>query len=78
MIGPAHRGFVRRFENLVDPEGQLDPAERARRGARARRAYMLKLAARSAEIRRKKADPDRNSGPALGAEANANGPTPAG
>jgi hypothetical protein len=58
MVGPAHRGFRARFERLVDPEGTLDPAERAIRADRARRAYMLTLAARSAEARRnKKATP---------------------
>lgn len=55
MVGPAHRGFRRRFENLVDPDGTLDPRERATRADRARRAHMLTLAARSAEVRRKKA-----------------------
>ena len=57
MVGPAHAGFRRRFENLVDPEGQLDPAERSIRADRARRAHMLTLAARSAESRKKKAAP---------------------
>lgn len=57
LVGPAHRGFRHRFERLVDPEGRLDPHERAVRADRARRAHMLALAARSAEARaRKKAD----------------------
>jgi len=55
MVGPAHAGFRRRFENLVDPDRKLDPAERDRRADRARRAYMLTLAAKSAEARRKRA-----------------------
>jgi hypothetical protein len=54
MVGPAHRGFRRRFEKLVDPEGKLDPIERAVRADRARRAYMLSLAAKSAAARRRK------------------------
>lgn len=54
MVGPAHRGFRRRFENLVDPEGRLEPAERERRAERARRAHMLQLAAKSAAVRKKK------------------------
>ncbi len=54
MVGPAHRGFRRRFEKLVDPEGTLDPIERAIRADRARRAYMLSLAAKSAAARRRK------------------------
>jgi hypothetical protein len=52
MVGPAHRGFRARFERLVDPENILDPGERAVRANRARRAYMLTLSARSAEVRR--------------------------
>jgi hypothetical protein len=52
MQSAARRGFRARFERLVDPDGNLDPAERARRADRARRAWMLKLAARSAEVRR--------------------------
>lgn len=52
MVGPAHRGFRARFEKLVDPDGTLDPKERAVRADRARRAHMLALAARSAEARR--------------------------
>jgi hypothetical protein len=54
MVGPAHRGFRARFEREVDPEGTLPPAERAARAERARRAWMLQLAARSAAVRRKK------------------------
>jgi hypothetical protein len=53
MVGPAHAGFRRRFERLVDPEGVLDPFERAVRADRARRAHMLELAERSARARRK-------------------------
>lgn len=55
MVGPAHRAFRARFERLVDPEGLLDPAERSIRADRARRAHMLSLAARSAEVRRARA-----------------------
>lgn len=64
MVGPAHRGFRARFERLVDPDGTLDPQERAVRADRARRAHMLTLAAKSAAARKKKAGPDRDSGPA--------------
>ena len=59
MVGPAHRGFRARFERLVDSEGKLDPIERTIRADRARRAYMLMLATKSAEARRKrKLEPD--------------------
>ena len=49
---PARAGFDKRFERLVDPEGVLDPQERAERVKRARRAHFLELARRSAEVRR--------------------------
>jgi hypothetical protein len=55
MVGPAHRGFRRRFENLVDPERVLPEAERIARADRARRAHMLTLAAKSAAARKKAA-----------------------
>lgn len=53
MVGPAHRGFRTRFENEVDPDRVLSPAERSARADRAQRAHMLRLAARSAEVRKK-------------------------
>lgn len=57
MVGPAHAGFQRRFERLVDPDGRLEPAERALRAERAMRAHMLTLAAKSAAARKKEAGP---------------------
>jgi hypothetical protein len=42
-----------RFERAVDPEGKLDPVERRRRAVHARRAYMAKLALKSAQARAK-------------------------
>jgi hypothetical protein len=62
MVGPAHAGFRRRFENLVDPERVLPEAERQVRADRARRAHMLTLAAKSAAAR-KKAAPGRVTTP---------------
>lgn len=56
MLGPAHRGFQARFERLVDPDGVLDPVERALRADHAKRAHMLSLAAKSAAARMTKAD----------------------
>ena len=49
----ARRAFTDRFEQLVDPEGQLDPAERTRRAGHARRAHYQRLALKSAQARRK-------------------------
>jgi hypothetical protein len=47
----ARRGFMAKFEREVDPLGQLPVEERRRRAASARRAYMLKLALKSAKAR---------------------------
>jgi len=43
--------FLSRFDREVDPLGELDPAERARRSEQAKRAYFLRLAHRSAKVR---------------------------
>jgi hypothetical protein len=45
--------FIDRFEHEVDPDGVLDPAERARRAEHKRKAYFTRLALRSAQSRRK-------------------------
>jgi hypothetical protein len=51
----ARAAFLDRFEREVDPDGVLPAAERARRAAAARKAYFVRLAAKSAEARRRKA-----------------------
>lgn len=40
-----------RFEREVDPDGTLDPAERARRAESAMHAYMARLALKSSRAR---------------------------
>lgn len=50
---PGRMAFMASFEGLVDPDGVLPPAERARRVAHARSAYFAKLAYLSAKARRK-------------------------
>jgi hypothetical protein len=50
---PARDRFLARFEDEVDPEHKLSPAERQRRAEHARRAHMLRLAKRSAQARRR-------------------------
>ena len=50
---PARRAMLDRFERQVDPDGELAPAERARRAEHARKAYFTRLALRSAQARRK-------------------------
>jgi hypothetical protein len=56
--GAARAKFLERFENEVDPERTLDPAERARRAEHARKAYFAGLALKSAQARRKPAAGD--------------------
>jgi hypothetical protein len=41
-----------RFEKQVDPNGELDPAERARRAEHAKKAYFTGLSLKSARRRR--------------------------
>jgi hypothetical protein len=55
--------FLARFERLVDPDGTLPPAERARRAAHARKAYMARLALRSARVRRQRRAAGREAAP---------------
>ncbi len=52
---PATTAFLERFERQVDPDGTLDPAERARRAKHARSAYFKRLALKSAKVRRERA-----------------------
>lgn len=49
---PAREAFDARFEREVDPEGRLSPAERQRRASHARKAYFLRLALKSAQVRK--------------------------
>jgi hypothetical protein len=53
--------FCARFEQQVDPEGMLEPEQRAEMARHARIAYMLRLAERSAAARRRRSttQPDR-------------------
>lgn len=50
---PARKAALERFERQVDPDGTLDPAERAVRAEHARRAYFQRLAQKSAAARRR-------------------------
>jgi hypothetical protein len=50
----THASQVTRFELQVDPDGTLEPAERARRAEQARKAYMSRLAFLSAKARRER------------------------
>lgn len=54
ITASARLAFDGRFEREVDPDGTLDPAERARRAKHARKAHMLRLALKSAKVRRER------------------------
>jgi hypothetical protein len=51
---PARKVFLSRFEREVDPDGVLEPQERARRAEHAKKAYFHRLAAASSVARSKK------------------------
>lgn len=51
---PAPRAYMKRFERDVDPDGTLDPAERARRAEHAMRAHLTRAALKSAQARRRR------------------------
>jgi hypothetical protein len=53
---PARAALVAKFERNVDPDGVLNPAERARRAESARKAHYTRLALLSAQARRAKAE----------------------
>jgi hypothetical protein len=50
---PARKVFLSRFEREVDPEGALEPQERARRAEHAKKAYFTRLALASSKARTK-------------------------
>jgi hypothetical protein len=50
----ARAAFLDRFEREVDPEGKLDPKERARRAEYAKKHYFTKLSEKARAARRKK------------------------
>ncbi|HEY0640477.1 MAG TPA: hypothetical protein VGD67_22840 [Pseudonocardiaceae bacterium] len=52
----ARAALAARFEAEVDPDGTLPAAERAQRAESARRAFMARLALKSAQARRAKRD----------------------
>lgn len=52
---PAREAFMKRFEDQVDPDGTLPPAERRQRAESARKAHYARLALKSAKARRARA-----------------------
>jgi hypothetical protein len=51
LTAAARKAFLDRFEQHVDPDGTLDPAERAIRAEHAKRAYFARLALKSSVAR---------------------------
>ena len=51
----ARQAQLDKFEQQVDPDGVLPPAERATRAEHARKAYFKRLALKSAQARRRRA-----------------------
>lgn len=51
---PARAGLQAKFERQVDPDGVLEPAERAKRAESARKAYFADLTRRSIAARRRR------------------------
>jgi hypothetical protein len=49
---PGRQAMLAKFEQQVDPDGTLPPAERAKRAKNLRRAHMQRLALKSAKTRR--------------------------
>jgi len=49
---PARAGFRAKFEKEVDPDGVLDPDERARRAEHAFKAHMARLSLAASKKRR--------------------------
>ncbi len=49
---PARAAFHARFEREVDPDGILDPDERARRADHARKAHFTRMQLSAAKARR--------------------------
>ena len=63
---PARAAFLSRFEREVDPDGILDPQERARRAEHAKKAYFIKLALASRKARAAKRQRDTDCSPDAG------------
>lgn len=56
---PGRAAFLARFDDQVDPDRVLSPAERARRAEAARKLYFARLALKSSLSRAKKKEARR-------------------
>lgn len=50
----AREAALTRFEREVDPDGMLDPVERAKRAESAQKAYMTRLSYKASVARRRR------------------------
>jgi membrane-bound lytic murein transglycosylase B len=50
----ARKAMLDKFEQQVDPDGKLTPAERAKRAEHKRRAHFQRMALKSAQVRRRR------------------------
>jgi hypothetical protein len=66
---PARKAFNDRFEKQVDPDGVLDPEERARRAESARKAHFTRMAFKSARARQEAAAARKRIASGSGGEA---------
>jgi hypothetical protein len=55
MTAAARAAAMDRFEKQVDPDGVLDPAERAIRAGYAKKAYFMQLSQRGVAARKRRA-----------------------
>lgn len=61
---PGTAAFLEKFERQVDPDGILEPAERARRATFALKAHMGRLALKASRARQSKIEPAASELPA--------------
>jgi hypothetical protein len=54
----GRKAMLDKFERLVDPDGTLPPAERAKRAKHARVAHFKRMALKSAQARRRRGGDD--------------------
>ena len=59
LTAEARAAAMRRFEDEVDPNGELELAERSRRATQARKAHFARLALKSSQARAKRARSQR-------------------
>ena len=55
---PARQAFLNSFEEQVDPDRKLDPAERKRRAEHAKKAHFARLSLLSSKARRQRKGAD--------------------